>query len=217
MSPGKRTVHHADALAWLGAQGPIAGASMVTSLPDFSEFPNLSLTEWKEWFVRAVTLVLSRTPDDGVAIFFQTDAKKDGAWVDKAYLCQKAAEATGHELLWHKLVLRALPGNVLFGRPAYSHMLCFAKTIRADLGKSTTDVLPHPGEKTWARAMGLKACLAAGRFILAHTKSHTIVDPFCGHGTMLAVANELGLDAVGVELSRRRAEKAMVLKMSCHE
>jgi tRNA G10 N-methylase Trm11 len=35
-----------------------------------------------------------------------------------------------------------------------------------------------------------------------------VVDPFCGHGTILAVANEHGLDAVGVELSAKRARKA---------
>jgi tRNA G10 N-methylase Trm11 len=35
-----------------------------------------------------------------------------------------------------------------------------------------------------------------------------VVDPFCGLGTILAVANEHGLDAIGVELSSKRARKA---------
>jgi hypothetical protein len=39
-----------------------------------------------------------------------------------------------------------------------------------------------------------------------------VVDPFCGVGTMLAVANGHGLDAIGVELSRRRAARAMKLQ-----
>jgi tRNA G10 N-methylase Trm11 len=39
------------------------------------------------------------------------------------------------------------------------------------------------------------------------------VDPFCGRGTILAVANHCGLDAVGVEISRKRARKARRLAL----
>jgi hypothetical protein len=51
----------------------------------------------------------------------------DGVWIDKAYLVQKAAEQTGHALLWHKLVCRVPPGVATFGKPSYHHMLCFSK------------------------------------------------------------------------------------------
>ncbi|HYO71424.1 MAG TPA: SAM-dependent methyltransferase [Archangium sp.] len=212
-SQGKRTVHCADALAWLEAQDVLAGCSLITSMPDVSEFPSLSLAEWKEWFVRTASLVLSRCPDDGVTIFYQTDIKKDGTWVDKGYLVQKAAEQLGHSLLWHKVVCRTAPGSVTYGRPAYSHMLCFSRGLRADLSKSTADVLPEAGEVTWTRGMGVQACLVACRYVLENTPTRTIVDPFCGHGSVLAVANWLGLDAVGVELSRKRAKKARALQM----
>ena len=73
-------------------------------------------------------------------------------------------------------------------------------------------MLPEAGEVTWTRGMGVQACLAACRFILEHTPTRTVVDPFCGHGTVLAVANALGLDAVGVELSRKRARRARNLQ-----
>lgn len=209
----QRTVHCADALAWLGEQGVLAGCSLITSMPDVSEFPSYSLDEWKDWFVRTAGLVLSRCPDDGVTIFYQTDIKKDGTWVDKGYLVQKAAEQSGHALLWHKIVCRAAPGGVTFGRPAYSHMLCFSRGVRADLSKSTADVLPQAGEVTWTRGMGVQACLAACHYVLENTPTRTVVDPFCGHGTVLAVANDLGLDAIGVELSRKRAKKARTLRM----
>jgi tRNA G10 N-methylase Trm11 len=39
----------------------------------------------------------------------------------------------------------------------------------------------------------------------------TIVDPFCGMGSVLAVANAHGLAAIGVEKSRRRAARARKL------
>ena len=212
-SGGRRTVHCADALAWLGSSPALAGCSLVTSLPDFSEFPAFTLDQWKAWFVAAAGLVLARCPPEGVAIFYQTDRKQDGAWVDKGYLCQKAAEEQGSGLLWHKLVCRAPPGTASFGRPGYSHMLCFSRGVRDVVARSTPDVLPAAGEATWTRGMGVQACLAAVRFVRDQTETRTIVDPFCGHGTVLAAANALGLDAIGVELSRKRARKAERLRL----
>ncbi len=169
------------------------------------------MASWREWFVSAAALVLSRCPPEGVAIFFQTDIKKGGEWVDKGYLVSKAAEQAGARTLWHKIVCRAAPGDTTFGRPAYSHMLCFAPALSIDLARATPDVLPDAGEMTWTRGMGVKACVAACRFILGSTATRTVVDPFCGRGTALAVANGLGLDAIGVELSKKRARQAQNL------
>jgi hypothetical protein len=211
---GKRTVYCEDALAWLAARGVLAGCSVVTSMPDVSEFTGTPLAEWKAWFRQTAGRVLAAVPEDGVALFYQTDVKKAGAWVDKGYLVARAAEEAGVELLWHKVVCRRPPGTVTFGRPAYSHLLCFSRGVRVELGRATADVLPEAGEVTWTRGMGVQACLVACRFILEHTATRTVVDPFCGHGTALAVANALGLDAVGVELSRKRAKKARALRVT---
>lgn len=211
---GERTVHCADALAWLDARGVLAGCSIVTSLPDVSELPALSLDGWRRWFVQAAAKVMASCPDDGVAIFYQTDVKKAGVWVDKGYLCLEAAGQAGHELLWHKIVCRRPPGTVTFGRPAYSHMLCFSRGLRADLARSSADVIPGAGPTTWTRGMGAEACRIACRYVLDSTPTRTVVDPFCGHGMVLAVANALGLDAVGVELSRKRCQKARGLSLT---
>jgi hypothetical protein len=85
--------------------------------------------------------------------------------------------------------------------------------LRSHPSHSTPDILPSPGDKTWTRGMGTAACAAACQYILQHTTTRTVVDPFCGHGTVLAVANALGLDAVGVELSAKRARQAQQLKV----
>jgi hypothetical protein len=212
--PATRTVECADALGWLESRSVLTGSSIITSLPDFSEFPSLTIQQWKEWFVRASALVLSRCPDDGVTIFYQSDIKHEGEWIDKAFLCQKAAEQEGHSLLWHKVVCRAPAGSITFGRPAYSHLLCFSKGLKADISKSTADVITDPGEVTWTRGMGINVCMLACRYVLENTSTRIIVDPFCGHGTVLAAANELGLDAVGVELGRKRAKRARALQAS---
>ena len=212
-----RNIVQADALEWLTAQPVLEGCSFITSLPDFSEFPKLTIAEWKVWFQKSVSLILSRTPENGVAIFYQRDGKEDGHWIDKGFLCQKAAEESGHHLLWHKIICRVPPGNVTFGKPGYSHLLCFSRGIRVPLEKSTADVVTQAGAVTWTRGMGVDACLMSCRFVIQQTSTGTIVDPFCGHGTVLAVANELGLNAMGVELGRKRAERARELKVKIHK
>ncbi len=208
-----RIVHCADALEWLGAAPHLEGASFITSLPDWSEFPTLSLAEWRRWFQGAVQLVLSRCADDGVALFFQSDIKVEGEWVDKGYLCQRAAEEEGHRQLMHRVICRRTPGTVTFGRPAWSHLLAFSKGVRLDPARSEADVLPAAGESTWVRGMGLEACAMACRFVREQTRSTRIIDPFCGHGTVLAVAELMGFDAVGVELSPKRARRAKALRV----
>lgn len=209
-----RLVHHADALEWLPAQGVLEGCSFITSLPDVSELPHLSLDEWRRWFIQAARAVIDATPDDGVALFFQTDIKKDGVWVDKGYLCSRAAEDAGAASLFHKIVCRRPPGTVTYGRPAYSHLLAFSRGVRLDLARATPDVLEKAGESPWTRGMGEDACRLACRFVLDNTNTRTVVDPFCGKGTVLGVANALGLSAIGVEISRKRARQAQAYDAS---
>ena len=83
-APPSRVVHAADARVWLDAQPEAAfeGCSFITSLPDISELQGHTLSTWKRWFKDAAAQVIRRCPDDGVAIFFQSDIKKDGAWID---------------------------------------------------------------------------------------------------------------------------------------
>ena len=69
------------------------------------------------------------------------------------------------------------------------------------------------GEMTWAKAMGLKACVVAVRYVKKFVPGcDLIVDPFCGKGSILAVANEFGLDSLGVEISTKRSKDALQLK-----
>lgn len=213
MEAPRRTVYCEDALAWLRARPKLDGCSVITSLPDASELPALSPEAWERWFEDAAALVLSRCPDEGVAIFFQSDVKRDGRWVDKGRLVQRAAEREGVPLLFHQIVCRVAPGSPTHGRAGYSHLLGFSRGARYDLRYATADVLPEAGETTWTRGMGARACEAACRFVLRHTPARTIVDPFCGHGTALAVANSMGLDAIGVEIARKRAQKARSLRV----
>jgi hypothetical protein len=212
--PGpRRTVHAGDGVAFLRAAAFPPDHALVTSLPDHSELPGLGFDGWRGWFEEVAALCCRAVADEAVAVFYQTDVKHDGRWVDKAYLVQRGAERAGSALLWHKLVCRAPPGTTTFGRPAYAHLLCFSRALRLHPSQSSPDVLPGLGEMTWARAMGTAACAEVARFLLSHTGCRTVVDPFCGMGTMLAVANAHGLSAVGVERSPKRAERAQALQL----
>lgn len=214
----ERLVVQAEALAWLAENPAEPRDAVVTSLPDVSELPQLGpgLGGWKHWFVDAAARVM-RWPAPGMpAVFFQSDIRYAGEWVDKGYLVQRAAEQVGAKLVFHKIVCRKPPGTLGQGRASYSHLLAFTLGDAPMPKKPSADVLPDAGEKPWSRAMGTRACEAACRFLLDETPARRVVDPFCGKGTVLAVANSLGLDALGVELSGKRCRAARKLSLAAH-
>lgn len=208
-----RTVHHGDGVAWLQAAELGPHFAVVTSLPDVSEVP-MGLDDWRQWFVATAALVCARVHERSVAIFYQTDIKHDGQWIDKGHLVHTGADRSGAHCVWHKIVCRAPAGTTTFGRPAHAHLLAFSRGLRIPAGQSSPDVLPAMGAMTWPRAMGIAACELSARFVRDQAGCTTVVDPFCGHGTMLAVANTHGLDAIGVELSAKRARKAAALVLA---
>ena len=62
--------------------------------------------------------------------------------------------------------------------------------------------------------MGLQACDFCVNFIVRHTRHRVVIDPFCGVGSALAVANARGCDAIGVDLNRRRCALARKLDVT---
>ena len=123
-------------------------------------------------------------------------------------------------------------------RPVYSHLMAYAspRLSREDVASrffgpaaarafpQTADVLESRGDTLWTRGMGYEATLLASRFCVASVRAArleegqggildedvapTVYNPFSGEGTVLAVANAIGAHAVGIELSRKRADKS---------
>ncbi|MEZ4393698.1 MAG: hypothetical protein R3A48_21725 [Polyangiales bacterium] len=211
--PPSREVTHAEALAWMAAHPAPPFASVITSLPDVSELSALTLDAWRAWFDAAARAVIRWVPEEGVAVFYQSDIRRGGAWIDKGYLVMRAAEAEGAAVLFHKIVCRRPPGTVAPGRPSYSHMIAVTRGATRPAARPGPDVLADAGAMRWSRAMGEAACRVACRYLRDETETRVVVDPFCGRGTVLAVANAMGFDAVGVDLGARRCRAARAMRV----
>lgn len=208
-SPSRQIIQ-GDAIGWMAANEAPERASVITSLPDVSELA-LDLPSWRAWFLETARQIVRWVPVGGVAIFFQSDIRIAGALVDKGYLVMRAAEDEGATVLWHKIVCRRPPGSIALGRPSYSHMIAVVRGEHEPPKKPGPEVLADAGFMPWSRAMGVTACRVACRYLLENTTTRVVVDPFCGKGTALAVANAMGLDAIGVELSAKRCRAARTL------
>lgn len=230
----KRTILVSDSVQWLrDMEGTLPG-SVFTSLPDISEMPRVftgviekKLEPYKMWFLDAVSLIFARLEPGQCAVFLQSDvraATKAGGvieWIDKSFLCSLAAHQNGHvRLLWHKIALVRNVGARSAGRPSYSHCLCFQKkpvheesSVVYDTGLFQVPDVLERGEMTWAKAIGLNCAIVGLSFLINVMKCTSIVDPFCGVGTVLALANFMGVDAVGVDISAKRCRKANVLNI----
>jgi len=60
-----------------------------------AELPELGLEGWRTWLV----VTSAQVAPEAVAVFYQTDVKRDGGWVDKAHLVQLGAERARRLLL----------------------------------------------------------------------------------------------------------------------
>ena len=114
----KRAVFQADAFTWMNENPAMPGTSVITSLPDVSELSGMELGAWKEWFVSAARRVIRFVPQDGVAIFYQSDIRHRGTWIDKGHLVMSAADAESASVLFHTIVCLKPPGTVALGRPS---------------------------------------------------------------------------------------------------
>lgn len=185
----------ADSLSWLESNKHVKG-SIITSLPDKEEI-GLSIKDWEAWFIEAASRCFEFVKDtNDPVIFYQTDRKHNGEWHSKSSLLISLAKRLNIPLKWHKICLVNKAGAVNLFRPSYSHLLCFSHS--SSPGKATPDVL-ETGHKIYKNGMGINAARAALDYATTH--SDTVIDPFCGVGTILSLAefdynikNIIGID-----------------------
>ena len=210
-----RVVVVADTTIWARERHDTRGWSVVSSIPDVSEL-GVSELVWRAFFVEMAGALLGLCDDGGLLALIQTDVRKDGLWVDKSGMVTAGVVAAGGVMVARKIICRRPPGTLSTKRAAYSQLLVFARgPISSSLPDTVPDVLEDAGPVTWTRGVGLFAARAAVDVVRRYAASGaatTIVDPFCGEGMILAVANERGLDAIGVERQKKRAELARRLR-----
>lgn len=230
-----REVLNEDAVPWLeslGERGLPANCCVVTGVPDIHEVDpeGKNGIDWYcQWFRGVVELVLQRLPEGSLAIFMQTDIKvqkdnvdratarmgKEGhywRWVDKAHLAMLAAEKVpGARLLWHKIIFSGLVGGGGGRNSAvsgYSHFFCFTTGPDPEpLDSFPFQDVVRKGLSTWVAGSGAQATEEVCIYLYARG-CELVVDPFCGEGAVLAIANSCGMASLGVELSKKRAKTA---------
>jgi hypothetical protein len=225
-----REILNCDAFEWMRQfEGTLFPGDVFTSLPDISELPGYFGTKcradynkYKEWFEKTVEIILLKTPK--CAIFLQSDVRcldQQGnvhEFIDKSYLLHKACEKCQFVLLWQKVCynVEKLDTKAIYQRPNWSHLMCFVRQSEQIQYQSTAwgtpDVFPR-GEMIWNRAIGINAALVGVSFLKYICQTNCLVDPFCGCGTVLAVANACGLNGIGCELSQKRCRKARRLNV----
>lgn len=196
----------ADALIWLRQECP--PCSIVASPPDEAEL-GCGIEEWLAFYSEALDAIFGALGDGCPAVIYATDRKADGRWHSKADLIIRRAEAAGVRLLWHKIVLRRGEGKTDIHRPGYSHLLAFGgEGVRP--GKATPDVFDR-GAMAYPNAMGMAAAHMAIEF--AGRSGVPLVDPFCGRGTVPAMADALGFDAIGVDIDPAQCRYAEAMRL----
>jgi hypothetical protein len=217
VQPPSRVVHCAETSAWLNTQDSVdrRGWSVISSIPDVSE-TGQSVPVWERFFTDMARRLMALVDDDGMMAVFQTDTRGEGLWVDKSAMITAGVAEAGGRIVMRKIICRRPPGTTSTRRAAYTHLLVYKKTpLDPSLPDTVADVIADGGAITWTRGVGVNAARAACEVVRRYaTSTHTIVDPFCGEGMILAVANDVGFNAIGVERHRKRAEAARRLQAS---
>jgi hypothetical protein len=197
----RREIICCDALDFLAAK---RFESVFASPPDADEI-GATPKEWASWFIGALSACIRASR--GPVVFSVTDRKVGGVLISKAGMVMRAAAETGATLVGHKICLRRGVGKVDLHRPGYTHLLFF----NGRPGAATPDVIER-GQVVYPNGIGVAAARAGLLWIKGQGAS-AVADPFCGRGTIPALANALGMDAVGVDIDPAQCEFAKKLKI----
>jgi len=215
-----------DAIQWLRTVPDLP--TVMTSLPDLTESQEQEqwggVEGYRDWFLGTVKMILKKLRPGAAAVFYQTDSMlvdKSGRvtqYLDKSFLCSLAAQEVGACMLWHKIALRNQVGVVRLKQPGYTHMCCYASPPSGEMYsleacRTCPDVLDR-GDMSWSKGTGVQAAWHVIKWLKEAIGTDELVDPFCGVGTIPAVAQFLGLRAAGVEISKKRCRQARNLTIA---
>ena len=205
------TVVMTDCVAWLEKQDDASLDSIVVSIPDLAELvrlpPPLRISdagEYEKWFCMVARLCFTKVRPDAFVIFFQTDRNLSigdpPRRISKFGLAFMEARAAKFNLLWHKVTAKGM--DVVadpMGRPQFSHLFCFSKTLASTL--AAPDVLSE-GHKGWSNATPDNVV----NVILGELPTgEGLIDLFSGEGTVALAAAAKGFSPITcVEIDKER-------------
>lgn len=187
-----------DSIEWLKTQRDNSLSTIITSIPELSEVTDYiddTPEDYKTFLHEIVLLLAQKVRDDEFIIFIQTDRRKNGIWIDKAFEIQSIMKSCNIPLRFHKVTINK-EGIDLY-RVGYSHILGFSK-IRT-YNKRFPDVF-RSGLRLWPNATPLVPLISIMEF-LQKCKINHIIDPFAGYGTIGLVANIYGIHSWNIEIN----------------
>lgn len=181
--------------------------AIITSLPDMDEI-NMDIPEWTKWITRACIQLAAALDDDGIIFFYQTNRKHKGYLIDKSWMITNCFYFLGYKKIHEKIVLKQKVNTVSLFRPAHSKIFSFSKKLTS--GKGVPEVF-DTGKMLYKNAMGYNAAKSCVNYIKKHVDTDTILDPFCGQGSVLKIANDMGMNAIGIDILKEQCKLAKKL------
>ena len=180
---------------------------IITSLPDMEEI-GMNLKNWENWIIDTLYNIINSADDDAVIFFYQTNRKYKGKIIDKNYLISDVFLNNGFNKIFSKIVLKKEPNKIDLFRPTYTNLFAFSKKIKS--GKATPDVI-YSGKMIYKNAMGFNAVKSCIEFLNNKKIKDTVIDPFCGRGSVIHICNKLGFDSIGIDICKEQIKKAELL------
>lgn len=188
---------HGDSIEWLKEQPDASLDTVITGIPDLSEITDYTpdnMENYRGFVAEVVQLLAAKVRPDQFIIFIQTDRRRDGVWIDKAFEIQTVMKSQGVPLRFHKIIINK-KGIDLY-RVGFSHVLAFSRSAR--YSKRMPDIF-EAGFRLWANATPLTPVVALME-LMQRQGVRRIIDPFAGLGTVGLVANIYGIRSWNIEL-----------------
>jgi hypothetical protein len=178
---------------------------IITSLPDMEEIGLKNIPDYYHWMEKACDTLIGTLSQKGIIFFYQTNRKYQGTVIDKNQLITTKFFMAGYSKVFEKIVLRQAPDTVDRYRPTYTNLFAFSETLKAH--QPTPDVI-YRGEMLYKNAMGMNAIKVCLDYVREHVECRLVLDPFCGQGSVLKVANDYGYDSIGIDILPEQCEIA---------
>lgn len=176
-------------------------ANIFTGMPDNTEM-KLDYKQYGEYRKKILKNIFELGKDN-ILVFTQTDKKATsmGIWYDKISSIYEAANEFKVKLIFHKIGLYHNEDTF----PDYQHYICFSNIINTNTNINNSVMLA--GDKLYKNGTPFNIIMnALMLFKNNNSNNNNVLDPFCGRGTNLALANLIGMNAIGIDIDPVQCE-----------